>query len=89
MNPEKLKLRHEAHIAELMGKSLSLMSYQSEATHRAHPLQTKLVIALSEAKEAARELANALSLMHDGMSDKTLPERVAEFDAAIDSLGKR
>lgn len=89
MNAEKLRLRHEAHIAELMGKTLTLMMYQTEATHRAHELQTNLVVALSEAREKARALAARFYAQSDGMSDATLPERVAEFDAAIDSLGDR
>lgn len=51
---------HQAHIAELMAKSLLLMIYQSESVHGAHPLQTRLVSALGEAQRAAEELAKSL-----------------------------
>lgn len=57
MEARRQKAKHQAHVAELMGNALSLMMYQTEATHGAHELQTKLVMALGQAKSAAEELA--------------------------------
>jgi len=54
------KRRHQAHLARLMANALALMSYQTEREHPPHELQTRLVIALSQAQEAAHALAREL-----------------------------
>ncbi len=53
----EMKRRHEMHVAELMGKSLLLMAYQTESVHSASPEQTAFVTKLSEARDAAMKLA--------------------------------
>ena len=52
-----MKRRHEMHVAELMGKTLSLLMIQTESVHGASLEQTAFVTKLSEAQAAARALA--------------------------------
>ena len=53
-------IRHQAYIATLMADAIRLMQYQTEREHGASPEQTALVVALSSAQEAARNLAAAI-----------------------------
>lgn len=57
---------HQAHLAELMSKALTLMMYQTEREHSAHPLQTDLVAKLSAARDAAKALSRALDPQTSG-----------------------
>lgn len=52
--------RHKAHLARMMSTTLTLLMYQAEREHDAHPLQTKFVTALGLARDAANELAEAI-----------------------------
>lgn len=63
MNESEADIRerlHEANIAKHMASTLTLLRYQTEAVHRPHLLQTKLVIALGQAQDAAVEFEKVL-----------------------------